>query len=105
MEKVTVLKFGGSSVADDKKLTNVANKIIDFYNKEKKIIVILSAQGKTTDKLIEESLQLSKNPNKREQSQLLACGEQMSVAKLAILLNELGVKAISLTAWQVRNKK
>ena len=56
-----VMKFGGSSVADNKKLELVANKIIDMYNKKNNIVVILSAQGKTTDKLIGEALEISKN--------------------------------------------
>ena len=95
-----VIKFGGSSVADNKKLKIVANKIIDLYNKNNNIVVILSAQGKTTDKLIQEALELSKNTQDREMDMLLSSGEQISIAKLSILLNEMGYKAISLTGWQ-----
>lgn len=95
-----VLKFGGSSVADNEKLRIVANKIINLYNKENNIVVILSAQGKTTDKLISEALELSKNTKDREMDMLLSSGEQISIAKLSILLNEMGYKAISLTGWQ-----
>lgn len=95
-----VLKFGGSSVADNEKLKIVANKIIDLYNKENNIVVILSAQGKTTDKLISEALELSSTTKNREMDMLLSAGEQISVAKLSILLNELGYKSISLTGWQ-----
>lgn len=95
-----VMKFGGSSVADNKKLELVANKIIDMYNKKNNIVVILSAQGKTTDKLIGEALELSKNTKDREMDMLLSCGEQISIAKLSILLNEMGYKSISLTGWQ-----
>lgn len=95
-----VMKFGGSSVADNKKLELVANKIIDMYNKNNNIVVILSAQGKTTDKLIGEALELSKNTKDREMDMLLSCGEQISIAKLSILLNEMGYKSISLTGWQ-----
>ena len=95
-----ILKFGGSSVADNDKLHLVANKIIDFYNKKNKVVVVVSAQGKTTDKLISEAKELSLNPNKREMDMLLSTGEQITISKLSILLNELGYKTISLTGWQ-----
>ena len=95
-----IMKFGGSSVADNDRLKLVANKIIDLYNKNNNIVVILSAQGKTTDKLIQEALELSKNTKDREMDMLLSSGEQISIAKLSILLNEMGYKSISLTGWQ-----
>lgn len=95
-----VLKFGGSSLADNIKLNIVANKIIDFYNKNNKVIVVVSAQGKTTDNLIKEAKELSYEPDKREMDVLLSTGEQVSISKLAILLKRLGYKAISLTGWQ-----
>ena len=95
-----VLKFGGSSLADNIKLNIVANKIIDFYNKNNKVIVVVSAQGKTTDNLIKEAKELSYDPDKREMDVLLSTGEQVSISKLAILLNRLGYKAVSLTGWQ-----
>lgn len=95
-----VLKFGGSSTADNIKLNIVANKIIDFYNKKNKVVVVLSAQGKTTDNLIKEAKELSYEPDKREMDVLLSTGEQISISKLAILLKRLGYKAISLTGWQ-----
>lgn len=95
-----VMKFGGSSVADNERLEIVAQKIIDLYNKENNIVVILSAQGKTTDKLINEAIQLSENTKDREMDMLLSSGEQIAVAKLSILLNGLGYNAISLTGWQ-----
>jgi aspartate kinase len=95
-----VLKFGGSSLADNIKLNIVANKIIDFYNKGNKVIVVVSAQGKTTDNLIKEAKELSYEPNKREMDVLLSTGEQISISKLSILLNRLGYNAISLTGWQ-----
>lgn len=94
------MKFGGSSVADNERLKLVANKIINLYDKNNNIVVILSAQGKTTDKLIQEALELSKNTKDREMDMLLSSGEQISIAKLSILLNEMGYKAISLTGWQ-----
>ncbi len=95
-----VMKFGGSSVADTDKLKTVAKKITDMYDKGKNIVVILSAQGKTTDKLIKEALELSENTVDREMDMLLSSGEQISIAKLSILLNGLGYKSISLTGWQ-----
>lgn len=97
-----VLKFGGSSVADNDKLKTVANKIINLYDKQNNIVVVLSAQGKTTDNLIQEAKELSSNTKieDRELDTLLSVGEQISVAKLSILLNDLGYKAISLTGWQ-----
>ena len=95
-----VLKFGGSSVADNEKLNLVANIITKLYDKGNRIIVVLSAQGKTTDKLISEALELSNETKDREMDVLLSAGEQISIAKLSILLNKMGYKAISLTGWQ-----
>ena len=95
-----VLKFGGSSVSDNINLNIVAKKIIELKEEENKIICVVSAQGKTTDNLIKEAKELSAVPNEREMDALLSTGEQMSAAKLAILLNMLGHKAISLTGWQ-----
>ena len=100
MEEIVVLKFGGSSVADNEKLKLVAKKIINIYNKKNKVIVIVSAQGKTTDKLISVAKELSNIPDERELDVLLSTGEQITMAKLSILLNELGYKTISLTGWQ-----
>ena len=95
-----VLKFGGSSVADNEKLKIVAQKIIGLYDKGHQIVVVLSAQGKTTDKLIGEAKELSDKTEDREMDVLLSAGEQMSTAKLSILLNDLGYPSISLTGWQ-----
>lgn len=95
-----VLKFGGSSVADNIKLNIVADKIIDLYNKNNNIVVVVSAQGKTTDNLLKEAYELSSIPNDRELDVLLSTGEQISISKLSILLNRLGYEAISLTGWQ-----
>ena len=100
MADVVVLKFGGSSVSDNEHLKIVANKIIDFKNNNQNIVVILSAQGKTTDKLISEAYELTEEVDKRELDALISCGEQMSSAKLSILLNSLGFSSVSLTGWQ-----
>ncbi len=95
-----VLKFGGSSVADNIKLNVVADKIKKFYEENERVVVVVSAQGKTTDGLIKEALTLSSVPDERELDVLLSSGEQISMAKLAILLKRLGIPAISLTGWQ-----
>lgn len=98
--KINVLKFGGSSVANNENLNVVANKIIKFKKEGKALVVIVSAQGKTTDKLLEEAKKLSTNPNKRELDALINVGEQITASKLAILLNDLGYDSISLNGWQ-----
>ena len=95
-----VLKFGGSSLADNIKLNIVANKIIEFYNQGKQIVVVVSAQGKTTDNLIKDAKSLAYEPSKREMDVLLSTGEQVSISKLCILLTRIGYEAISLTGWQ-----
>lgn len=100
MDHIIVLKFGGSSLSDNLKLNVVAKKIIDFYKENKKIVVVVSAQGKTTDKLIQEAKELSNLPDDREMDVLVSTGEQISMSKLAILLNRLGYKAVSLTGLQ-----
>ncbi|MBR0427402.1 MAG: aspartate kinase [Clostridia bacterium] len=95
-----VLKFGGSSVADNIKLNLVADKIKEFYNNNQRVVAVVSAQGKTTDNLIKEAATLSNMPNEREMDVLLSTGEQVSMAKLSILLNRDNVPTISLTGWQ-----
>ena len=98
--ETAILKFGGSSVSDDTNLNIVANKIIDYKERYKNIVVVVSAQGKTTNKLTEEAKSFSKLPNEREMDMLLSAGEIMSAAKLSILLNEKKYPSISLTGWQ-----
>lgn len=98
--KTMVMKFGGSSVADDTKLNLVAQRIIENKDKADGIVVVVSAQGKTTNNLISESESLSATPSKREMDMLLSVGEQITASKLSILLNEKGYEAISLTGWQ-----
>lgn len=95
-----VIKFGGSSVADNSKLQLVANKVIKLYDENNNVVVVVSAQGKKTDALIKEAEELSLRPNKREYDALISVGEQISASKLAILLNYLGYQAISLAGWQ-----
>ena len=98
--EIIVLKFGGSSVANNKNLEIVANKIIEFKKEYKNVVVVVSAQGKTTDKLIKEAKELSNSPSARELDALTSTGEQISSSKLAILLNSKKYEAISLNAWQ-----
>lgn len=94
-----VMKFGGSSVADNDKLKLVANRIIELYENNN-VVVVVSAQGKTTDRLLKEANTLANIPSERELDVLLSCGEQISISKLSILLNDMGYKSISLTGWQ-----
>ena len=98
-----VLKFGGSSLADNIRLNIVANKIIELKEKGNRIVTVVSAQGKTTDQLIKEAKELANVPQDREMDVLLSTGEQISISKLAILLNRLGHETVSLTGWQARN--
>lgn len=100
MMDTVVLKFGGSSVADNIKLNVVAEKIISMKKEAKNIVVVVSAQGKTTDKLLKEAQELSAIPDERELDVLISTGEQITIAKLSILLNRMGYKAVSLTGWQ-----
>ena len=95
-----VLKFGGSSLADNIKLNIVANKIIELYQEGNKIVTVVSAQGKTTDNLIKEAKELANVPKDRELDVLLSTGEQISISKLSILLNRMGYDTVSLTGWQ-----
>lgn len=96
-----VKKFGGSSVANKERVYNVANRILEDYKEGHKIVVVLSAQGDTTDDLLEKAREISPNPSKREMDMLLTTGEQISVALMAMAIQNLGYPAISLTAFQV----
>ena len=98
---IIVQKFGGSSVANVKKLGYVAEHIINEKKKGNKVVVVVSAQGKTTDKLIAEEAEITDNPNEREHDVLVSTGEQITTAKLAMLLNEKKHKAVSLAGWQI----
>jgi len=95
-----VLKFGGTSVADNIKLNVVADKIIQLKQEVKNVVVVVSAQGKTTNQLIKEAQELSAIPEEREMDMLLSTGEQITASKLSILLNRKGYPTISLTGWQ-----
>jgi len=96
-----VKKFGGSSVANAERVFNVANRIIDDYKKGNDIIVVVSAQGDTTDDLIDKALEINPNgASKREMDMLLSAGEQISIALLAMAIEKLGCPVISLLGWQ-----
>ena len=96
-----VQKFGGSSVKDAKHIQNVAGIIAETYLRGNDVIVVLSAQGDTTDDLIAKAEEINPNSSKREMDMLLATGEQISVARCAMALQGMGLPCISLTAWQV----
>ena len=99
-----VQKFGGSSVADAEKLRRVAGIIADTKKAGNDVVVVLSAQGDTTDDLIAKAHEISSDPNKREMDMLMSAGEQISISLCAIALQELGVPSISLLGWQVGMK-
>ena len=99
--KLIVQKFGGSSVRDAQRIQNVASIIADTYKAGNNVIVVLSAQGDTTDDLIAKAMEISENPSKREMDMLLSTGEQISIALCAMALEKMGVPAVSLAAWQV----
>lgn len=98
---IIVQKFGGSSVANIEKLNMVSEHILNEVKKENKLVVVVSAQGKTTDKLIAEEAEITKNPDRREHDVLVSTGEQITTAKLAMLLKDKGYKAVSLAGWQI----
>ncbi len=95
-----VQKFGGSSVANAERVMNVANIITDTYKQGNNVIVVVSAQGDTTDDLIEKAKEINPNPTRREMAMLLSSGEQISIALLAMAIEKLGFPVISLLGWQ-----
>lgn len=96
-----VKKFGGTSVANKERMYNVANRCIEDYKKGNDVVVVLSAMGKYTDELIDMAKDMNPNPPKREMDMLYTIGEQMSVALMGMVMNHLGVPAVSLNAFQV----
>ena len=95
-----VQKFGGSSVKDRNRIFNVARIVANTHNAGNDVVVVVSAQGDTTDDLIAKAAEITHNPSAREMDMLLAAGEEISIALLAMALNELGCHATSLTGWQ-----
>lgn len=95
-----VQKFGGTSVADTERLRNVARIITDTYKAGNQVVVVLSAQGDTTDDLIEKAKEINPEGSNREMDMLLSTGEQISVALCAMAIEALGYPVVSLTGWQ-----
>ncbi|MBE6835837.1 MAG: aspartate kinase [Ruminococcaceae bacterium] len=95
-----VQKFGGSSVADAERVMNVASIVTDTYRKGNDVVVVVSAQGDTTDDLIEKAAEINPKASKREMDMLLSAGEQMSIALLAMAIEKLGCPVVSLLGWQ-----
>ncbi len=95
-----VQKFGGSSVADADKIRNVAHIITDTYQKGNQVVAVLSAQGDTTDDLIEKAAEINPSASKRELDMLLSTGEQISCALCAMAIEGMGFPVVSLTGWQ-----
>ena len=95
-----VQKFGGSSVADAERVLNVAGRVTDTYREGNDVIVVVSAQGDTTDDLIAKANEINPKASKREMDVLLSSGEQISIALLAMAIQKLGCPVVSLTGWQ-----
>ena len=101
---LVVQKYGGSSVRDAERVMNVAKRITDTYKQGNNVVVAVSAQGDTTDDLIAKANEINPNASKREMDMLLATGEQISIALLAMAIEKLGFPVISLTGWQAEVK-
>lgn len=95
-----VKKFGGTSVANVERIKNAAKKIVEEYDRGNKVVVVLSAQGDTTDELIEKAKEINPKASKRELDMLMATGEQQSVALMAMAIHQMDYPAISLNAVQ-----
>ncbi len=95
-----VQKFGGSSVADAERVFNVAGIVTETYDKGNDIVVVVSAQGDTTDDLIAKGNEINPNASKREHDMLVSAGEQISISLLAMAIEKLGYPVISLLGWQ-----
>ena len=95
-----VQKFGGSSVADADKIRNVARIVTETYRRGHSVVVVLSAQGDTTDDLIEKAREIHPGASKREMDMLLSTGEQISISLCAMAIERMGYQVISLTGWQ-----
>lgn len=95
-----VQKFGGTSVKDRDRIFNVARIVANTRNQGNDVVVVVSAQGDTTDDLITKAAEITSDPSHREMDMLLATGEQISISLLAMALQEIGVPSVSLTGWQ-----
>jgi len=99
--KLIVQKYGGSSVANPERIKRVAQRVVETKRKGADVVVVVSALGDTTDELLQLAAQVSENPAERELDMLMATGEQVSVALLAMAIHELGEDAVSFTGAQV----
>ena len=99
-----VQKFGGSSVANAERVFNVARRVVETYDDGNDVVVVVSAQGDTTDDLLEKAAEINPNSSKREMDVLLSAGEQISMSLLAMAIEKLGRPVISLTGWQAEVK-
>lgn len=99
-----VQKFGGTSVANAERLFNVAGIITDAYKAGNQVVAVVSAQGDTTDDLIEKAKEINPDASKREMDMLLTTGEQISASLLAMAIEKLGYPVVSLTGWQAGMK-
>lgn len=97
---LVVQKYGGTSVRDAERVMNVAKRVTDTYQKGNNVVVVVSAQGDTTDELIEKALEINASPSKREMDMLLSTGEQISISLLAMAIEKLGFPVVSMTGWQ-----
>lgn len=95
-----VQKYGGTSVANAERLANVANRVVEAYREGNSVVVVVSAQGDTTDDLIKKAYEINENPSKREMDVLLSAGEQVSMALLAMSIEKIGYHVTSLTGYQ-----
>lgn len=103
MSEVRVLKFGGSSVADAKRIHQVAKIVEEHYKQSKKVVVVVSAMGKTTDQLISLAGEVSssaKTKHRRELDMMVSVGERISMSLLSMAIRDLGIEALSLTGSQ-----
>ncbi|MDK9580977.1 aspartate kinase [Sneathia sanguinegens] len=98
---MVVHKYGGSSVATIEKIENIAKHLKKIYESGEKIVVVVSAMGKTTNALIAKAHEITTNPNLRELDRLMSIGENQTIALLAIALNNIGVPSVSLTGEQI----
>ena len=98
---IVVMKFGGSSVADAQRIRAAAGRAIDCRKQGNQVVMVVSAMGDTTDNLLGLARQVCKDPPKRELDQLAATGEQVTIALMAMALEDLGASAISFTGGQI----
>ena len=97
---LNVQKYGGTSLADADKILNAARRAVSLAQQGHRIVMVVSAQGHTTDEMIRQALDINRRGNPREMDALLSAGEQISAALVAMAIGSLGYPAVSLTGWQ-----